>query len=109
GPVNLERETRVMQVAHTPSAPLVIRTDNGKVEIVSDPAASDVSITAELRAQTLDRLERTSVNAARGEDGTLRIGVNWADGRPLNSEGCSFDIVVPDALGVDVETHNGAI
>jgi hypothetical protein len=109
GPVHVERETRLMQVDHTPSSALVVRTENGKVEVVADPAASDISITAELRAQTLDRLERTTVSAVRTQDGTLRIGVDWADGKPLNSEGCSFDIVVPDSRGVDIGTNNGTI
>jgi hypothetical protein len=89
GPIHLERETRVLSVEHTAAAPLFVRTVNGGVTVIADPAAADVSITAEVKAQTLDRLAATKVVASRDADGTLRVEIAWPDGQRLNSEGAS--------------------
>lgn len=109
GAVHLEHETRELQVSQMSEAPIEVRTVNGKVSIVADPSASDVLISAELKAQTIERLALTSVVAARDPNGTLRIGVAWPDGRALRGEGCDFQITVHDAAGVDIKTSNGAI
>ncbi len=109
GQVHLERETRLLTVDHVAASPVSVRTINGAVSVVADTSASDVSVTAELRAQSLDRLERTKIVASRDPDGTLRIDIAWADGVALNSEGCDLDIILPDARGVDIHTSNGSV
>jgi DUF4097 and DUF4098 domain-containing protein YvlB len=109
GPVHLEEETRDMRIEHVTGKPVNVATDNGRVEVRADSTASDVHVVALLKAQTTDRLERSKVVATREADGSLNLGVQWADGRPLNSEGCSFNVVVPDALGTDIRTGNGTV
>jgi hypothetical protein len=109
GPIHVERETRTLSVEHAASAPVVVRTVNGGVSIVGDASISDVSITAEVKAQTLERLAATKVVAARDADGTLRIEMAWPDGRRLDGEGCDLDIVVPNARDVSIETSNGSV
>ncbi len=98
-----------MTVAHVAASPMTVRTVNGAISVAADPAKTEVSISADLHAQTLDRLARTKIVATRDADGALRIEVAWADGQRLNSEGCDFDIVAPDVRGIDVDTSNGAI
>lgn len=107
--VHLERETRSAQAAHVVDSPVVVRTGNGKVDVTAKSDATEVRITAELRAQTLDRLARTTVRAERNSQGALEIDVDWADGQALNSEGCDFEIILPGARGLDIETSNGSV
>jgi DUF4097 and DUF4098 domain-containing protein YvlB len=109
GQVHLEHETRMLTADQVAAAPVVVRTTNGGVAVTADTTRTDVSIKAELHAQTQDRLARTKVVAAREADGTLRVEIAWADGERLNSEGCDFTILLPDAHGLDIDTSNGAV
>lgn len=105
--VILARETRVTTVPHQPAAAIRVETRNGSVTL-RKAARDDVEITARLAATTTERLEQAHVVADRQPDGALLVKVNWPD-RWRSREGCAFDIALPDAVGVTIDTSNGAI
>lgn len=102
------RATRTAQVAHVAGMPVNVTTDNGFVEILKS-GGPDVEITAHIRARSQDRLEATRVSVVREASGALSVGVDWPDAHRKSNEGCAFEIKVPDASGVRVETSNGHI
>ncbi len=109
GSLTLVEETRQVNVAHSAGMPLAVTTANGAVHVTAASPGQEVSVKAALRAETAERLAATKVVAERKADGTLSIGIDWpADGR-RGSEGCSFDISIPDAKGVTINTSNGPV
>lgn len=109
---HLEHETRTMHVEHVPASALKVRTENGHVEAQGAPGSvtsAQVTIQAELRARTVERLAQTRIMATRDESGLLFIRVEWPDGGRLGSEGCDLDIHIPDARGIDIQTSNSAL
>lgn len=109
------KETRVMTVAAVAGKPIDVKSKNGGVTIKATKR-SDVQITAKLQAKSQERLETVKVLAERQADGTLRIRPVWPEGESAwgwssatQGDGCTFDIEVPDAVGVKVETSNGGV
>lgn len=105
--VILARETRVTTVPHQPATAIRVETRNGGVTL-RKAAREDVEITAKLAATTPERLAQAQVVAERQPDGALLVKVNWPD-RPRSREGCAFDIALPEAVGVAIDTSNGGI
>lgn len=103
------RETRVVVIPDpAPVAAVDVRTGNGAVDISTAPRETQATIVATIRARTRERLEQASV-LADYEGDTLRVRVEWPEGRRKSNEGASFDIEVPGASDVTVETGNGRI
>lgn len=100
-------EDRLYQEAHIEGSGLDVRTENGGVTI--SRGGDDVSVLATIKARTEERLLATEVILERDSDGLLQIYPKWPDGKRKGSEGCSFEITVPSAYGVTVDTANGAI
>lgn len=103
-----ERDTRYVEVAHQPGAPIHVNTENGRVNIKRGEG-DDVSITADIGARSLDRLHEMEVVAERRADGSLHVFPRWPQGRRHGNEFCMFDITIPDASTVTIRTSNGAI
>lgn len=102
--------TAELTVSHQSQSGLHVETENGAIEITADPDATTVTIIAEIRAKTAERAEAVTIQAERRADGVLAIEAIWPDGNPRKDwEGCSFEIIVPDANGVHATTGNGAI
>jgi len=108
------------QVADGKSVTIV--TKNGGVELIHDPAATVIEITARIRCageteeKAAERVKATRLVAVREESGLVRIGVEFpSDGRSgVGRRGFSKDsatIVVRAANldGIDVTTTNGGI
>ncbi len=102
------KETRQLMVSHEPGTGVDIQTKNGAID-VRVAQVDSVEIDAHLKAITQERLDLTDVVASRLEDGTLYLRVDWPEGGRRGSEGCSFDIRLPDAYGANLESSNGAI
>lgn len=101
-------ETRRLEVDHVAGSGLDVQSRNGGVAVrVAD--VETVHIDATIRALTAERLEATEVLASRDEGGTLLLRVAWPEGQRQPNEGVSFDIRVPDASGVTIDTGNGPI
>jgi hypothetical protein len=107
------RETRTTSVPHVSGSPLSVETANGAITVeASAPvpgSPSEVSIVAEIRATTAERLAATKVLADRDGGGRLSVRLEWPDGRREGSEGCSFSIRLPDANGVEAAASNGKV
>lgn len=99
---------RTASADHVAGTPLRVATTNGAI-IVTKSDRPDVEIVAKVRAQTQERLDAAEIVAERGPDQTLSIHVAWPGNRPLNREGCSFEISIPDATGVTLVTDNGSL
>lgn len=102
------KETRTILLDHVSGKAVSVKSANGSVTIKKS-ADSNVTITARVRAQSDARLKSTEILTTRGDNGTLDIRVKWPDERRKNNEGVSFEIALPDANGITVETSNGSI
>lgn len=105
----VEEETRTSSIPHVSASPIVVDTANGAITVTADAGAKDVTIVAKLRAQTKDRLAATKVLAERRDDKALSVYVRWPDDKRLSNEGCSFEIVLPDASSATLTSSNGAV
>lgn len=102
------KERREIEAVHVPASPLRVSTANGAITVQRGDTPT-VAITADLKAETVERLQAAQVVASREPDGSLFITVEWPDGRHRGGEGCSFLIRLPDANGVQLRTSNGAL
>lgn len=89
-------------------AGLRVVTANGGITVRAG-SGSEAGIRAQIKAATPERLEATAIKAERDEDGTLVVSVAWPDGRRLANEGCTLEVVVPPASGVELRTTNGPV
>lgn len=101
------KATRTSTLPHVAGKAVDVQTDNGSISVVK-AASSEVTITASLKAISQERLDAATVTAGRNERGTLVVRVVWPD-RRQSSEGCSFEIALPDAVGATLTTSNGAV
>jgi DUF4097 and DUF4098 domain-containing protein YvlB len=106
--VAAQTQSRSTSAAHQAGSALRVRTGNGSVNVARS-SGEQVSIRADIRAVSLERLEAVKIVATHNTGGTLDIRAEWPDGGPRGMEGCSFTIGIPDANGVDIETSNGSI
>ncbi len=106
---DVERKTVDLDIAHRDGSGIDVRTHNGSVTIEADSTARSVMVNAEVRAKTIERLDATQIVAERRPDGVLALHVEWPDGKRESNEGVSFDIKLPGAHGVTVDTGNGRV
>jgi len=91
------------------AGPLSVTTDNGSVEVQGRSDATEIKVLATFRARTQERLDAAKVVIIANPAGGASISVEWPDGERQSNEGCSMVIVVPDAVGVSIDTSNGRI
>lgn len=104
------RQTTNVTAPHVASSGLKVRTRNGSVQVHKAPTADgQVSIAATLYMVSPERLSQATIVANRSSAGVLEISAKPPEGGWRSSEGCSFEIVVPDAAGVELSTGNGAL
>jgi hypothetical protein len=101
--------TRTVSTPQQASSPLVVQTQNGWIDVVQAPGASDVSIVAEIRARDQQRLDAVQVVATRDPSGTLTISCDWPGGKALSNEGASLRVTLADVSSINASTSNGAI
>ena len=102
---------------------LTVKNENGSVEIVKDPAATELQIVAKVRcaAESKEaaeaRLKATKLVAERDAAGRVRVQVAFPAREPAamtvvlnaSTEGASLVIRAANLDGVEVETSNGSI
>lgn len=103
------RRTDSLEVDHVDAAPIDVTGRNGTVEIVAEPSADRVSITATVQAKTQERLDATTIYAERDANGTLVLKAIFPDDKPENGEGVAFRVLIPSANGVRARTSNGSV
>lgn len=100
--------THIARADHVPGSAVDVRTRNGGISITADPAATEVEVTAHVRAQTAARADNVVITLQRIADGALVVGADWPGGI-RDSEGVTFEVVAPDVYGVFADTKNGRI
>jgi DUF4097 and DUF4098 domain-containing protein YvlB len=102
---------------------LIVKNENGSVEIVKDPAATELQIVAKVRcaAESKEaaeaRLKATKLVAERDAEGRVRVEVVFPSREPAamtvvlnaSTEGASLVIRAANLDGIEVETSNGSI
>lgn len=102
---------------------LIVKNENGSVEIVKDPAATELQIVAKMRcaAESKEaaeaRLKATKLVAERDAQGRVRVQVVFPSREPAamtvvlnaSTEGASLLIRAANLDGIEVETSNGSI
>ena len=97
-----------------------ITTENGRIEVIKDPAATGVQISAEIRCYGKDqaeadaRLKATTLVANSDANGEVAISVNapkrsvgsWVD---MNSDVINITVRASDLSGIVATTSNGSI
>jgi hypothetical protein len=106
---NVERKTVSLDIEHVSGSAIDIESENGSVTVRASDDAQSVSVNAEIRAKTVERLEATKIVASRNSEGALVLRVEWPENKREGSEGVSFDVTLPDARGVTINTGNGRI
>ncbi|MCA9302807.1 MAG: DUF4097 family beta strand repeat protein [Phycisphaerales bacterium] len=101
-------ESRTMSIPHLAGSALSVTTANGSV-LVERQQRADVQLDIDIFGPDSERLSFASVNAVRQADGSLRVWVDWPGGKRQNNEGANIDVLLPDAIGVDVRTSNGRV
>lgn len=101
------KRTIDLAVPHVADAAIDVDTANGNITVLAGKA-SDVVITANLRATMQERADAVTVTADRDSSGKLIVRANWPEKR-RNNEACSFEITLPQALGARLATSNGNI
>jgi len=104
----LHEETRTSNAPHVEGETIQVVAVNGSVA-VSQSDRDDVQIVARLKAVSAERLEAAKVVAERDDSGALSMSVDWPQGKRRNREGCSFEVLIPDAKGVTLRSSNGKI
>lgn len=105
----LERKTVSLDIEHVSGSAIDVESENGSVKVRGSDEAQSVSVSAEIRAKTVERLEATKIIASRNGEGALVLRVEWPENKREGSEGVSFDVTLPDAHGVTINTGNGRI
>jgi hypothetical protein len=108
-------EERTLTAAHVRMSGIEVRTPVGSVEIVADPARTEVKVAAKITAfgeteeEARARLQEVKVTLNRRKDRVLEVAAEYSDNAKGIQGGCSFVIHIPEAEGVKVRTSNGSI
>jgi hypothetical protein len=102
------QQTSNVSAPHASGGPIKVTSRNGAIA-VKRGAVADVAITATLRMTTQERIAQATISANRNAEGVLEITALPPTGGWRSSEGCSFEVLVPEAVPVDLNTGNGAI
>ena len=85
-----------------------ISSGNGAITV--EPSTDGVlSVMAEIKATTQERLDACVLSVVPGSGGGLTIRVVWPDGVAYMQEGASITVKAPVRSGLTLETSNGAI
>jgi Putative adhesin len=108
-------DERTQTIAHVADTGLDVETENGSVEVASDPEQKDVKVVAKITATGPTKEDAAArlatvklVVERRAKDQVLAVSVKFPEPR-RSDEGCAFIITVPAVKGVDVRTSNGSV
>jgi len=115
----LSWETRQEQIEITSDGiqAVSLKTHNGKIHVSAvDDADALIEVTATIEGgassaeEVRECLDAIEIVVSDADSATLEVFWRWRDGQRSGwSAKVSFDVVVPSRLGVEAETHNGAI
>jgi len=110
-----EKVTEQLSIGANGLNTLEVRTHNGKIDFTGS-TGSEVAVTATkmggglTRDAARDALDAIDVYVESVGDGVQRLGWRWKGIKGLTWRArVSFSITGPPSVGLDVETHNGAV
>lgn len=109
------KEERNLTTAHVPGSPIDVKTGLGSISIKTDPAAKEVKVVARITvsAESQEKAEallpEVKIVLERRADKTLEIRSDFPKKENGYGVGCSFEIVLPEAVGAKTHTGNGSI
>lgn len=109
------KTTITQSVPHQVGTGIEVKTLNGSVRVVGDSSASQVEITAKVTCGGVtqedadSRITQAKLNVTRQAYNTLLIEPVFPGPTKVNGDGASFEIRIPDATGVTIDTSNGSI
>jgi|GEM_PF-3776196 len=101
-------EIRSFTIAYDAAAPITVSTDRGSI-LVRKADVTDIEVTARVYARSAARAEDIGVHAERSPDGVVIVEPQWPHYNRRSGDAVSFEIVVPDAVGVNAYSGDGAI
>ncbi len=104
----LHEKTLEFALPHVPDTAIRLETANGKID-VARAGGDQVTIVAQLKCVTPERLEAVVVQPVRGENGELSLEIQCPEGKRKSREGCGVSVETPGAQGLDLRTSNGSI
>lgn len=102
------RGSRALATQAAAGSPLRVEATNGSIAITAADSP-EVTINADVRAETQERLDAVQILADREPDGTLVIRAEWPDGGRRSSEGVSFKISLPSPSSTTASSSNGSL
>lgn len=112
-----DNKTPDNKTSNTAASPATIKISSGNGAITVKPApaspaaapATAVSITAEIRAATQERLDACRIVSQTDAGGTLNISIAWPGAGRQSSESASITVLMPTVGSAILRTDNGAI
>lgn len=101
-------EKRELSIPHKADSPVKVETANGTIKLIRG-GTDTVSVRAMVRSRSEERAKQIKVTAERTSEGELIILAKFPDGRARDRDGVSFEIYLPDAKNITLESSNGAI
>jgi hypothetical protein len=108
-------EDRNLTAPHVAGSAIEVTTPMGSVEVVADPALTEVAIAAKVTAsgetdeEAKSRLADIRVDVSPRKDGVLVVTAKPKEPGLTLHGGCSFVVRVPDAAGAKAHTGNGSV
>lgn len=102
------KETCTNNITHIADEGLNVRTDNGAISVKRSDR-SDVEVVAHITCVSPERLEAVEIITERTGDQTLKIYAKWPGSKRKKNEGCSFELLLPDARNIELRSSNGAV
>lgn len=113
-PIHRAKGQQIQSVPHVADAAVRVETRNGAVQVVRQPDAAVVTVTADItcagvtRQEADQRLTDTTLSVTRADSGELVVKPVFAGGA-RNGDGASIAVFLADANGVTIDTSNGAV
>jgi DUF4097 and DUF4098 domain-containing protein YvlB len=82
-------------------------TANGSIEVRK--GGEQLTVQATIRATTQARADAVAVNTLVGSDGSVRITLDWPEGKRVGNEGASLVITLPEAGSLELRSSNGQL
>ena len=101
------RKTSSLSLPYPAKSGIKVTTSNGSISVTKGSEAK-IKVIAKIKASTEERLEQVTIKHELDPSGRLALWADWPSKRKGN-EGCSFEVQVPSAIGVSLQSSNGSL
>lgn len=104
----LVEQTITTPLPHVQGSGLQVKARNGTI-VVKRAEGNELTIVAMLRMASEERIKESELRVDRSEGNVVSIRLRPPEDKWQSREGCSFEISLPDAVGVTLDSGNGSI